>query len=599
MASRTLSVKITGDAASLRAALGQSEAHLSGFSAKADAIGSKLQSAGKKLSLAVTLPTLALARSAFLELQESEKMSAITTAHIKSTGGAANVTAKHVDKMSSSLMNLSGVDDELIHAGANMLLTFKRVRNETGAGNKIFDRATKAALDLSFQFGSTDSAAKQLGKALSDPLKGMGALKKAGVDFTDQQKFMIAALMASGDVLGAQKIILSEVESQVGDTASAYGKTLGGQVGRAKEAFKNAAADILSTLAPALESLSGIIRKVADFLKNMPGWAKAGFAALATGAAVLGPLLWVVGGIAKHLATIKSLGGAAKAVQVAGGNSTVAGAGGAAVGAARGGAAKAIPFIGAAVIGGMATLEAMGALDKWTSSVNVTMKELATQQVPTLSQKFQGLADHANSVRGYLGMTREALLRTGSSEIQANVEGVKQKMKVLADEVGNVAKKSPEMARKMVESAAAAGFPISQLTILNDRLGKYKFKLNELPALKKTTIVLEATGAFGAIARMKTALGGLNQAANFKIPGHAAGGPASGMTWVGERGPELVSLPSGSFVHNSIASRAMATRGGSPNVNVYVRVDPITGQAMIEKIQERENVTGPSRIGGG
>lgn len=40
-------------------------------------------------------------------------------------------------------------------------------------------------------------------------------------------------------------------------------------------------------------------------------------------------------------------------------------------------------------------------------------------------------------------------------------------------------------------------------------------------------------------------------------PGRASGGPASGLTWVGERGPELVNLPGGSQVNNSQASANM------------------------------------------
>jgi hypothetical protein len=37
----------------------------------------------------------------------------------------------------------------------------------------------------------------------------------------------------------------------------------------------------------------------------------------------------------------------------------------------------------------------------------------------------------------------------------------------------------------------------------------------------------------------------------------AAGGAASGLTWVGEKGPELVSLPTGSYVNNNQASQSM------------------------------------------
>jgi len=42
----------------------------------------------------------------------------------------------------------------------------------------------------------------------------------------------------------------------------------------------------------------------------------------------------------------------------------------------------------------------------------------------------------------------------------------------------------------------------------------------------------------------------------------AAGGPASGMTWVGEQGPELLDLPAGSYVHSNSESRSMVSSGG-------------------------------------
>lgn len=44
---------------------------------------------------------------------------------------------------------------------------------------------------------------------------------------------------------------------------------------------------------------------------------------------------------------------------------------------------------------------------------------------------------------------------------------------------------------------------------------------------------------------------------NGYIPGRASGGSANGLTWVGERGPELVNLPNGSQVNNAQASANM------------------------------------------
>ena len=54
------------------------------------------------------------------------------------------------------------------------------------------------------------------------------------------------------------------------------------------------------------------------------------------------------------------------------------------------------------------------------------------------------------------------------------------------------------------------------------------------------------------------------------IPGRAMGGPANGLTLVGEKGPELVNLPSGSHVYSNSDSRRIAT-GMTNNITVNVQ----------------------------
>lgn len=86
--------------------------------------------------------------AAFGEMADAQKVAAQTNAVLKSTGGVAGVTAGHVDTLATSLMNLSGTDDEVVKSGENLLLTFTNIRNQAGKGNDIFNQATKAALDL-------------------------------------------------------------------------------------------------------------------------------------------------------------------------------------------------------------------------------------------------------------------------------------------------------------------------------------------------------------------------------------------------------------------------------------------------------------------
>ena len=126
---------------------------------------------------------------------------------------------------------MSGVDDEVIQSGENVLLTFKNIHNEVGKGNDIFNQATKATLDFSVAMGKDlPSAAIMVGKALNDPIKGLTALGRAGVQFTKSQVAMIKKMVKAGDVAGAQKLILRELEDQFGGSAKAAGETLAGRI---------------------------------------------------------------------------------------------------------------------------------------------------------------------------------------------------------------------------------------------------------------------------------------------------------------------------------------------------------------------------------
>ena len=159
---------------------------------------------------------------AWSEGQTALKAAGQTNAVIKSTGGVARVTATDVDKLSDSLSRQRGVDDELITAGQNMLLTFTNVQNRVGKGNDIFTQATKIVGDMSVATG-TDLVKSnlQLGKALNDPIRGMGALRRVGVTFTKEQEKQITTLQKSGDMAGAQGIILAELTKEFAGSAAA------------------------------------------------------------------------------------------------------------------------------------------------------------------------------------------------------------------------------------------------------------------------------------------------------------------------------------------------------------------------------------------
>jgi hypothetical protein len=197
---------------------------------------------------------------------ESQKVMAQTQQIIRSTGAAAGLTAQQVADLSEKMSMQIGVDDELIQSTANLLLTFKQVQNQVGENNNVFDRALMAAQDLGNVFGSADAAAMQLGKALSDPVKGITALRRAGINFTQQQQEQIATMVKSGDVLGAQKLILAEVESQVGGTAAATATGFD----KMRVAVGNVAEDFGTLLLPYIERFANFVNeKVAPYMSNL------------------------------------------------------------------------------------------------------------------------------------------------------------------------------------------------------------------------------------------------------------------------------------------------------------------------------------------
>jgi hypothetical protein len=146
---------------------------------------------------------------------ESAQVDAKLEAILSATGSAAGMTSDELDNLAGSLSKTAGIDDELIKSAEGLMLTFRNVAGDA------FPRAMAAAVDMQTTFGSLESATMQLGKALNDPVAGMGALSRAGITFSDTQKEQIKNFVAMNDVASAQAIILAEVEAQVGGTAAA------------------------------------------------------------------------------------------------------------------------------------------------------------------------------------------------------------------------------------------------------------------------------------------------------------------------------------------------------------------------------------------
>lgn len=263
-----------------------------------NAFSGKLQDIGKGLSAAVTLPVVGGFKLMSDAVAEAQAVMAQTDAVIRSTGGAAGLTADQIARMATELSRASTFEDEAVQKGENLLLTF------TNIGQDVFPEATQALVDMATAMGTdVSSQAIQLGKALNDPTAGLSALTRVGVTFTAEQEKMIKAMQASGDVAGAQKVILAELNKEFGGSALAAMSTYGGQLAQLQNEFGNLAEMLGGTMMPIAQEW---IAAAKEAVLTVQGWTPEQqklAVELAAVAAAAGPAAFAVGSLGKALSS--------------------------------------------------------------------------------------------------------------------------------------------------------------------------------------------------------------------------------------------------------------------------------------------------------
>lgn len=202
---------------------------------------------------------------------------------VRATGGAAGFTADQIREMSAELAlatlgSIQGFED-----AAAALLTFKTVSGET------FSQALELSQDLaSVMGGDAKSAALQLGKALEDPERGLTALTRAGVSFSDAEQEIIKNLVESGRLFEAQGLILEKVAGQVGGVAREMAGGLAGALDTVGQRAEELRVKLGDAMQPGLiriaNQISGALELLAD---NLDGVATAATAVGATAVAAL------------------------------------------------------------------------------------------------------------------------------------------------------------------------------------------------------------------------------------------------------------------------------------------------------------------------
>jgi hypothetical protein len=144
------------------------------------------------------------------------KAEAQVKATLESTGYAAGRTFGQLAKQASELQRRTIFGDEAILDAQSKLLTFGNIRGG------IFDKTMPAILDVATKKGmGLAEAVTLIGKAINDPTSGLTAMRRVGIQFTDEQQKSIKKLMETGRLEEAQLMILTELTHRFGGSAEA------------------------------------------------------------------------------------------------------------------------------------------------------------------------------------------------------------------------------------------------------------------------------------------------------------------------------------------------------------------------------------------
>lgn len=238
-----------------------------------------LQNLRRPLGLLTSGLAMLGVRQAVNEMREATRVGRDTSAVIKSMSAASWTSADAIGDLAGKMALKNAIDDDAIQKGMNVLLTFRNIQDQLGKGNNVFERASQAAVDLSARYGKDlNQSMVMIGKAVNDPIKGLTALGRTGIQFTKQQKDQIATLVESGKTLEAQKLILSELESQTAGSAAAQADPLQ----RLGVAWGELMESVGMWAAPAISGVASFMSDLVTQLRNGTGPAGALAGGIAT-----------------------------------------------------------------------------------------------------------------------------------------------------------------------------------------------------------------------------------------------------------------------------------------------------------------------------
>lgn len=288
-----LKVRISADIAKLSQGLQQAQSKMISAGAKMQSVGSSMQGVGMKMSLGVTAPLLLMGKIGVEELGSIEKANANTASSLARIGAKSLVSVGGVQKLAGALQRKSGIDDQVIQSGANMLLTLGSIDTKTKEGKKTFETATKSMVDFAEATGTDAAAAGKLyAKSMAAANQGTILLPK-GVKLSEEAMSKLQTSFDKAGSAGERQALVAEALGQKFAGAAKLTSTEKWAV--MQDQLAGIAAGIVEQLMPAVSVLTEKIGDWAAKFEALSPTTKKVIAIVAALAAVMGPVLIVVG----------------------------------------------------------------------------------------------------------------------------------------------------------------------------------------------------------------------------------------------------------------------------------------------------------------
>ncbi len=195
-------------------------------------IGRQAKIAAAAMTVAGVAAAALVTKRSLNSWAEYERVWKSINATIKSTGGAARITAKEAWDLAGAWEKISRFSRVEVGDAISSLLTF------TSIDRSIFRETLASALDAAAKLKrDLPATIIQFGKALNDPKLGVTALREVGANFNEAQTAIIKNLVDTGRALDAQKMIIKELRTEFHKSALAAGQGFGGALAKARNAW--------------------------------------------------------------------------------------------------------------------------------------------------------------------------------------------------------------------------------------------------------------------------------------------------------------------------------------------------------------------------